>query len=291
MPHESERIGGLNYFLDIGAAAVIIICVSVGSRRGAVRMLLSVIGYIAAFAAAVFVSNSADGYVYDRFVRPAVMSAMEEKAEELAEDYGGVDALKEILSENDVLSDFFINGEETLPEDLTEAKIRDTLNRVFIDYCGALTETFSGTVPEEIVREAESYLKETDMENERKLELLTSARQSATELIEIEIVRPVMMRIVKTVLFSVTFALVCVLFAVISKIAGLIRRIPAVRSLDGFAGGFLGLFQGIMIMAVICAAAGVYIKLTGRSADIIEQTYIFRHFYSGAAFLISLLLG
>lgn len=279
----------MKLFLDIGAAAVIIICVSVGSRRGAVRMLLSVIGYAAAFAAAVFVSNSADGYVYDKFVRPAVMSAMEERAEELSEDYG--DALKEMLSENDIQSDFLINGEETSPGDLTEAKIRDKLNRVFIDYCGALTEMFSGTVPEEIVREAESYLKKTDMENEMKLELLTSARQSATELIEIEIVRPVMMRIVKTVLFSVTFALVCVLFAIISKIAGLIRKIPAVRSLDGFAGGFLGLLQGIMVMAVICAAAGVYIKLTGRSADIIEQTYIFRHFYSGAAVLLSLLLA
>lgn len=281
----------MNYILDIGAAAVIIICVSVGSRKGAVRMLVSVIGYVAAYAAAVFVSNSADGYVYDKFVRPAVISAMEERAEELAEEYGGVDALKEILSENDVLSDYFINGEETLPGDLTEAKIRDKLNSVFIDYCGALTEMFSGTVPEEIVREAEDYLKKTDMENEMKIELLTSARQSATELIEMEIVRPVMMRIVKTVLFSVTFAIVCVLFSIVSKIAGLIRRIPALRSLDGFAGGFLGLLQGVMAMSVICAAAGVYIKLTGRSADIIEKTYIFRHFYSGATILLSLLLA
>lgn len=272
-------------------AAIVIICVTVGSRRGAVRTLISAAGYIAAFAAAVFVSNAADEYVYDRFVKPAVMSAMEEKAEELSEN-----GLKEILSKSGAgLTDeqlgFIINGEKPSEEGLTDEKIRDTLNRGFIDYCKILTEAFSGVIPEEIVREAESYIEETDMENNRKLELLTSARLSATELIESEIVRPVMMRTVKTVLFTLTFALVSIVFAVISKIAGIIRRIPAVRFADGFAGGLIGLLQGLLITAAICAVTGVYIKLTGESSDIIEQTHIFKYFYGGTAYLLSLLLS
>lgn len=283
----------MNYFPDIIAAAVIIICAAIGSRRGAVRMLLSVAGYIAAFAAAVFVSNAADEYVYDKFVKPAVMSAMEEKADELSDKYASEDGLRELLSENGELLELFEGGgeTETLPEDLTDEKFRDTLNKVFIDYCKMLTEKFSGVIPEDIVREAESYLNETEMENHRKLELLTSARQSATELIESEIVRPVMMRTVKTVLFSVTFALVSVVFAVISKIAVVIRRIPAVRSADGFAGGMLGLLQGLLLTAVICAAVGVYIKLTDGSEDIIEQTLIFKYFYRGTALMLSRLLA
>lgn len=290
----------MNYALDIAAAAVIIIFVFVGSHKGAVRMLISLIGYIAAFAAAVFVSNAADDYVYDSFVKPVVMSAMETKAEELSETYLTPESLGKILAENgaeldEEQLDMLITGKEAYEKVLTDEKFRDTLNSVFISYCRLLTDTFSGILPEDVVSGAEAYLKETDMENQRKLELLTTEKQSVTEIIEREIVRPLMMRTVKTALFAVTFGVVLIVFAIISKTAGLIRKIPGVRSADSFLGGLMGFIQSLLAIAVICFAVSFFIKLTSGAneyinPDIISETIAFKWFYNGTFYLMSILL-
>lgn len=290
----------MNYTLDIAAGALIIIFIFVGSRKGAVRMLISLIGYIAAFAAAVFVSNAADDYVYDSFVKPAVMSAMETKAEELSETYLTPESLGKILAENGLeldeeQLDMLIAGGEAYEKVLTDDEFRDTLNSVFINYCRLLTDAFSGVLPEEVVSGAEDYLNETDMENQRKLELLTVEKQSVTEIIEKEIVRPLMMRTVNTVLFAVTFGVVIIVFAIISKAVGLIRKIPVIRSADSFLGGLMGFIQSLLAIAVLCFAVSIFVKLTGGAneyinPDAISGTVIFKWFYNGTFYLMSVIL-
>lgn len=290
----------MNYALDIAAAAVIIIFVFVGSHKGAVRMLISLIGYIAAFAAAVFVSNAADDYVYDSFVKPVVMSAMESKAEELSETYLTPESLGKILSENGAeldgdRLDMLIAGGEAYEKVLTDEKFRDTLNSVFINYCRLLTEAFSGVLPEEVVSGAEDYLNETNMENRRKLELLTKEKQTVTEIVEREIVRPLMMKTVNTALFAVTFGVVLIAFAIISKAAGLIRKISALRSADSFLGGLMGFIQSLLAIAVMCFAVSIFVKLTGGAneyinTETISETIAFKWFYNGTFYLMSVIL-
>ncbi len=290
----------MNYALDIAAAAVIIIFVFVGSRKGAVRMLISLIGYIAAFAAAVFVSNAADEYIYESFVKPLVMSAMETKAEELSETYLTPESLGKILSENgaeldDEQLDMLISGGEAYEKVLTDEKFRDTLNSVFISYCQLLTDTFSGILPDEVVNGAEAYIKEVNIENQKLPELITAEKQSITEIIEREIVRPLMMKTVSAALFAVTFGVTLIIFAIISRAAGFIRKIPAVRSADSFLGGIMGLLQSLLAIAVMCFAVSIFVKLTGGAneyinADMISETIVFKWLYNGTFFLMSLIL-
>lgn len=293
----------MNYALDIAAAAAVIICVCAGAYRGAVRTLISAVGYIAAFAAAVFVSNAADDYVYDAFVRPAVLSAMETRAEELADTYASPESLKDLLEENGVtLSqeeadalESVINNREAFEEVLTNEEIRGKLNSVFIGYCQALTETFSGILPEEITDEAERYIESIDEKNRENSELIAAEKFSATEIIEREIVRPVMMKTVNAAIFALTFAAVCLIAGIASRAAGFIRKIPAVRSADGLAGGLLGLLQGILLAAAICVLTSVFIKLTAGenphlNAETVSQTIVFKHFYNGVFFILSFLL-
>ncbi|MCH5193447.1 MAG: CvpA family protein [Oscillospiraceae bacterium] len=295
-----KGLNRLNYVLDIVLAAVIIICICVGSHKGAIRTLISVAGYIAAFAAAVFVSNVADEYIYDSFVRPAVMSAMETKADELAEEYSSAEGLGRLLSENGIevddeqLEAILNNGEEYIGV-LTNEEFRGKLNNVFIGYCRLLTETFAGIIPEEIASEAERYIENADEKNSVREKIITAERLSVTEIIEKEIVRPVMLKTVNTVLFAVTFAAVSLLVSIISKAAAAVRKIPALRSADGYAGGLLGFFQGIFIGFALCAASNVFIKLTADgypqfNTEIISQTYIFKGFYGGTMLLLSILL-
>lgn len=290
----------MNYVLDIAAAAAIVICVCTGAHRGAVRTLISAAGYIAAFTAAVLVSSAADDYVYDTFVRPAVISAMESKAEELSDSFASSESLKALLEENGVtLSDeeadtldSIINNREALAEVLTNGEIRGKLNSVFIGYCQVLTETFSGVLPEEITDEARRYIESADAE---AAETTAAEKLSATEIIEKEVVRPVMMKTVNAAVFALTFAAACLIAGIISRAAGLIRKIPAARSADGFAGGLLGLLQGILITSAMCALASVFIKLTSGenpylNAEVISRTIIFKRFYGGMFFILSFLL-
>ncbi len=289
----------MKYILDAIVIGAVIICVLVGKYRGAVRTLILIAGYAAAFAAAVFVSRTASDYVYEKAVRPAVISAVETKSEELAEEYLSPEKLGVILEQQGIsltdeqLEDVLEKG-ENYAQLLTDSEFRGALTKLFTEYCRAITETFSGVVPEEILEEAEKYIAETEAEYRDTAEI-TEKKDSMAEIIEREIIRPVMMKTVRTALFIVTFAAVLLIVSIIARAAGLIRKIPGVRSADSFAGGILGLLQGLLFTAVLSVTANVFISLTSNAneylnMETISGTFVFKRLYSGTFFLLSLIL-
>jgi len=290
----------LKYILDAIVIGAVIICVFIGRKRGAVRTLILIAGYAAAFAAAVFVSRTASDYVYEKTVRPAVISAVETKSEELAEEYLSPEKLSGILEQQGIsltdeqLADVLEKG-ENYAQLLTDSEFRGALTKLFTEYCRAITETFSGVVPEEILEEAEKYIAETEAENLNPAKITEEKKESLAEIIEGEIIRPVMIKTVRTALFIVTFAAVLLVVSIIARAAGLIRNIPGVRSADSFAGGILGLLQGLLFTAVMSVAANVFINITSNAneclnMETISGTFVFKRLYSGTFFLLSLIL-
>ncbi|MCX4257066.1 MAG: CvpA family protein [Oscillospiraceae bacterium] len=290
----------MKYILDAIVIGAVIICVFSGRQRGAVRTLILIAGYAAAFAAAVFVSRTASDYVYEKAVRPAVISAVETKSEELAEEYLSPEKLGGILKQQGIsLTDEQLAGildkGENYAQLLTDNEFRGALKKLFTEYCRAITEAFSGVVPEEILEEAEKYIAETEAENLNPAEIPEEEKESLAEIIEGEIIRPVMIKTVCTALFVVTFAAVLLVVSIIARTAGLIRNIPGVRSADSFAGGILGLLQGLLFTAVLSVAANVFINITSNAneylnTETIAGTFVFKRLYSGTFFLLSLIL-
>jgi len=290
----------LNIALDIAVIGVMIICIAAGRHRGAVRTLIHLVGLAAAFAAAVFVSGAASEYVYEKAVRPAVIASMESKAEELEKEYLSPEKVGEMLSgygieltEEQLAA--LTENKEILGEVLTDSEFRGKLNHMFTEYCKALTEAFSGALPDEIEAEARRYIEENENAAAMDADFFSEEKLSATDIIEREIVRPVMLKTVSTALFVVTFAAVMLAAAIISRAFGLIRKISAIRAADGFLGGLLGIVQGLLVIAVMCAAADIFVKLTsGESSllnsSVIEKTYIFKRLYNGFFVLLSLVL-
>ena len=290
----------MNYVLDLVIIVLIIGCAAAGSRKGAVRMLITLAGYIAAVAAAIFVSNVASEYVYENLIKPSVISTLKSKSESLGDEYLSSGKLNEILEEKGIiLSDEQLasieENKEQYTELLNDEKIRESLNGMFTDYCKALTETFSGIVPEEIIEEAERYLEENNMEADRMITLVTQEKESVIKIIENEIVRPVMMKTVKFVLFAVTFAVVMILVSIISYAAKIIRRIPVVNSADSFLGTMLGLLQGLLYTAVANAGVSLFIKFTSDANEylntaVISETYVFGLLYNATFYIVALIL-
>ncbi len=290
----------MKYILDAIVIGAVTICVFSGRQRGAVRTLILIAGYAAAFAAAVFVSRTASDYVYEKAVRPAVISAVETKSEELAEEYLSPEKLGGILKQQGIsLTDEQLAGildkGENYAQLLTDNEFRGALKKLFTEYCRAITEAFSGVVPEEILEEAEKYIAETEAENLNPAEIPEEEKESLAEIIEGEIIRPVMIKTVCTALFVVTFAAVLLVVSIIARTAGLIRNIPGVRSADSFAGGILGLLQGLLFTAVLSVAANVFINITSNAneylnTETIAGTFVFKRLYSGTFFLLSLIL-
>lgn len=290
----------MKYLLDAAVIGVVIICVLIGRHRGAVKTLIFMAGYAAAFAAAIFVSKTASEYVYEKAVKPAVISAVETKSKELAEEYLSTEKLGEVLAAQGIeLTDEqlenIIEKGGNYAQLLTDDQFRSALRHMFTEYCRALTEAFSGVVPEEILEEADRYISETEAENLRITELAEEKKESVSEIIEREIIRPVMMKTVRTALFIVTFAAVSLIVTIIARAAGLIRHIPGVRSADSFAGGLLGLLQGLLFTVILSVAANVFISLTSDAneylnTEIVSGTIIFKRLYSGTFFLLSLIL-
>lgn len=291
----------MKYILDLLVIALIIGCAVAGSRKGAVRMLITLVGYVLAVMAAVFVSNVASEYVYDNLVKPSVISVLESKAASLEEEYLSSDKINQILEENGVeLTDEQLSAlkdnNELYRDMLDNEKIRESLNDLFKDYCESLTSAFDGIVPEEIIKEAERYLEENNMETERMLTLITQEKESMIKIIENEIIRPVMMKTVKLVLFAITFAVVMIIVSVVSYIAKVIRKIPVVNSADSFLGTMLGLIQGLLYTAVVNFGVNVFIKFTSDANEFlntttISETYVFGLLYNVTFYIVALILN
>lgn len=264
-------------------------------------MLISLAGYAAAVAAAVFVSNVTSEYVYENFVKPSVISALEAKAESLEEEYLSSVKINDILEENGVfLTDeqlsAIIDNSGQYAELIDNDNIRESLKGVFTDYCKALTSAFSGVVPEEIIEEAERYFEENNLETERMLNLITQEKDSMIRIVESEVIRPVMMKTVKAVLFAITFAVVMIIVSIVSYVARVIRKIPVVNSADSFLGTIIGLLQGLLYTIIVNFGVSMFIKLTSDineylNTTVISETYIFEILYNATFYLVALILN
>lgn len=291
----------LRHILDIITVLIFILCVAYGSRRGIVRMMISVLGFVIAGAAAAFVSNSAYMYIYDSYVKEQVIEIIEQKADELAEEYRPEDRMNELLKEDNYTGELFsLSADEknygNIPAELlTDSRFRGTLNKVFTEYCYKLTDSLDGVLPDEIITSAEKYLADNDDSQEEKLLIFEESKASAAALIEEKIVRPVLLVTIKNALFAITFIAVSIVFSVISRMIGVLRHIPAIRSLDSLFGGILGVIMGIFLVAVMVLLCSIFINITNNdntiiNTDIISGTYIFRLAYDGTFAVIAALL-
>ena len=253
-------------------------------------MVISLASFFFSAAIASFVSNVTYEYVYFNIVQPSVMEYIEAEADKLSEEY----------SQEKLLEKFGVKlpDSEDVPNiempDLTNEEISGKLNSIFKEYCGRITESLNGVIPEEILESADKYLEKNKINKEKALEAPENIKDSAVTLIEAEIVRPVMLRTVKNVIFFAAFAVIGIIFSMLLRAVRVIRRIDAIKKPDSFLGGVLGAIYSILTITAISLLCSIFIKLTSNensvlNTDVIEKTYIFKHAYSLSFVLLTAL--
>lgn len=276
------------HLLDIITVLLIIIITFWGYKKGILQMVISLAGFFAAAALAGFVSNVTYEYVYFKVVQPSVMEYIQTEADKLSEEYSQEKLLEKF---GIVLPDDEETDEQT---DLTNDEISGKLNSIFKEYCGRITESLKGVIPDEILESADRYLEENRLDRETALGNTEDIKSSAVTLIESEIVRPVMLTTVKNVIFFITFTVVCIIISVLLRAVKIIRKIEAIKKPDSFFGGVLGFIYSVLTIMAISLLCSIFIKLTANensvlNTGVIEKTYIFKHAYSMSFFLLTVL--
>lgn len=276
------------HLLDIITVLLIIIITFWGYKKGILQMVISLAGFFAAAALAGFVSNVTYEYVYFKIVQPSVMEYIQTEADKLSEEYSQEKLLEKF---GIVLPDDEETNEQT---DLTNDEISGKLNSIFKEYCGRITESLKGVIPDEILESADRYLEENRLDRETALGNTEDIKSSAVTLIESEIVRPVMLTTVKNVLFFITFTVICIIISVLLRAVKIIRKIEAIKKPDSFFGGVLGFIYSVLTIMAISLLCSIFIKLTANensvlNTGVIEKTYIFKHAYSMSFFLLTVL--
>lgn len=276
------------HLLDIITVLLIIIITFWGYKKGILQMVISLAGFFAAAALAGFVSNVTYEYVYFKVVQPSVMEYIQTEADKLSEEYSQEKLLEKF---GIVLPDDEETDEQT---DLTNDEISGKLNSIFKEYCGRITESLKGVIPDEILESADRYLEENRLDRETALGNTEDIKSSAVTLIESEIVRPVMLTTVKNVLFFITFTVICIIISVLLRAVKIIRKIEAIKKPDSFFGGVLGFIYSVLTIMAISLLCSIFIKLTANensvlNTGVIEKTYIFKHAYSMSFVLLTVL--
>ena len=75
--------------LDLIIAAIVILCVFFSARRGFVRTLLELVGFIAAIVIAFTVSSPLADMTYDNIIGPSIVSTVEQTADGMSDNVSG----------------------------------------------------------------------------------------------------------------------------------------------------------------------------------------------------------
>lgn len=151
------------------------------------------------------------------------------------------------------------------PEDIEEG-LRQTLDSL-PDVVTNLMQNWGLGTTEEMASSVSNTLAETS--------------QSAAEVIEGDIIRPLVTVLLRLLCLIILVILLLILVNILAAVIDKIFKLPVLRTLNGLGGAVLGAAQGALIVLVLVtvlqAVGGAVEPGSIFSPQIVEQTYIIKH--------------
>lgn len=234
----------MSIILDLIVVLIIAFFVITSAKRGFVRTAIEIVGFFLAFYLSLSLSGIAANFIYDGFVKEPMLAQIEEKADDLIKD-----SLPTVdLNEND------------------DAIISQNSVEIY------------NALPQFIVGVAKNY----DITPEGFAQTIKNNNDSnATELLLDYAVKPIVVNLIKIILFIILFIVLSILVKWLAKIVNRIFSIPIIGGLNRTLGAVFGLIKGTIIAAAVCIAISFIISFSENgilfvTSQTIENTYIFK---------------
>lgn len=286
------------WYYDVVVAAILLIFLYIGGKRGFLKSFVLIAGYIAAFLLSYFVSSIASPIIYEHTLQPKITEIITEKIDNidiLGELKKSLDSEElGITFENDELSAVIKESSGNLGEDLEsyitgkfsnvnvksediDAKLQEIVNSEVVD-------DFLGSLPAYMQAPVKEYVDKSQETLSAAVKSLVGTKAEAAAYIEESFVREGIITMIKIIIFMVLFSLIMILVRAISGGLSAVNKIPVAGSLNTFLGMVLGLIQGVVILLIVALVLRVLISFTGNqmivlNTQTIDETYLFRYFY------------
>ncbi|MCL1824018.1 MAG: hypothetical protein FWG44_07420 [Oscillospiraceae bacterium] len=99
------------------------------------------------------------------------------------------------------------------------------------------------------------------------------------------LITPVIMLPLRTLIFFILFAIICVALSILTRSLSIVNRIPIVGTVNSLLGIVIGVLQAAIVVFIICIGISILITLTGNSIIFIntmtiEESLLFKHIYN-----------
>lgn len=192
---------------DAAVAAVMVLCVIWGAKRGLFKSLMGFVVLILALVVAVRAANFITDTLIEKQIRPATVEAIEERVDEMmAESVETISPLEEM---EQVV--------EAIPNDFIREKAVELL-----DTLGLSTEATPGYSARESLIEMGTQVADT-------------------------VIDTVVRSLLYSLSYLVCFLLASLILRLLAKLLNLTFKLPGLHGLNSFGGGLFGLAEGWLI--------------------------------------------
>lgn len=222
----------MNIILDAIIFLLAVVFIVDGFKRGAVRSILDIVGFIIVLLVASSLSTFLADIIFNSFVRESMLNQINQSLSNSVGQDAGV-RIHEVFN--------------SLPSFISNT----------IKFYGVSEETLASSVPFSSANAAEEIIKS---------------------------IAPVIIRLIKTVVFAVLFAILISLFKVFSRTLNRLFKIPVLKQVNELLGVVCGTLKCAILVFIICWLIRIFIPMLDNSPKIFSQenidaTILFKNIY------------
>ncbi len=287
------------WFYDVILIGIIICFVYFGAKKGFIKTLLMLAGYVIALVGAFFISTAATPIVYDTCLKAPLEQTIGDSLKNIDVKKQINDLIKKqnpnvsipeadvdkIIKNGGDLSTGFAQYAKQHGSPASEADLKkqfgDALN---VD---SVLSGIKDKLPAPIYQQVSTYLTGTQDSLTKVIQALNdpTSKQSSQTLTDIAI-KPLALLVLRLGILIIVFTILMFVVRFLSRlISKSFKGVPVIGPLNTFLGGVFGLIQGIIIIVILAVILKIVVGLTSNELMVINQptidkTFIFKHIFN-----------
>lgn len=289
-----------SWFYDIGAIAVLLICVYLSGKKGFFKGTVTAVGCILGAVIAVSVSSSVSASLYKTTVRDSNVNKFEKTVIDTDISLNMKNALEGMgygVIVNTKKLDEIFDSDKDIDEQLY--KYMNNINGKVVDeeesFHKNLLECYSTVMKKLISNDVSKYAAETAsqkiIDGEADFGILIrqirddDSRKKAAQVIADDYVADAYKNVIRLVVFIILFAIIFIVTVLTVKSLTASQRGDEDSTGSHIAGGVCGVITGAVILFAIAVAVRLYVILGSNEMlffnnEAVDKTYIFKYAYN-----------